>query len=158
MKTIMFTFTLVALLAAGLFAGCSQPAAGPAGQTQPAAPALSQPVSADPAAGAVVPADNNSAASIAPPAIEAVKATRIGDILQDPKGFGGKTVVVEGRIASECPSGCWFTLKDGNAVIYIDLKPSNLVIPQRKGSIAKVTAEVVTEGSDVYLIGTKVDF
>jgi hypothetical protein len=83
---------------------------------------------------------------------------KISDILQNHKQYSGQTVVVQGEIATECPSGCWFTLKDGNAVIYIDLLPSNLVIPQKKGSHAKVTAEVVSEGSDVYLVGKKVEF
>jgi len=155
MKTILFAGTLVVLLAAALLIGCSQPAANPPGQGQPA-PAAPSPAAGNP--GTIAPADNGTATAALPPAVAAAKTARIGDILQDPKGFGGKTVVVEGKISSECPSGCWFTLKDGNAVIYIDLNPSNMVIPQRKGSYAKVTAEVVTEGSDVYLIGKKVDF
>jgi len=142
MKTIVFAGMLVVLFGAALLTACSQPAA----------------VVPAPAAATTAPADNGSATSAAPTAVAALKASRIGDILQDPKGFGGKTVLVEGNIATECPSGCWFTLKDGNAVIYIDLNPSNLVIPQKKGSFARVTAEVVTEGSDVYLIGKKVDF
>jgi len=155
MKTILFAGTLVVLLAAALLIGCSQPAANPPGQGQPA-PAAPSPAAGN--TGTIAPADNGTATAALPPAVAVAKTARIGEILQDPKGFGGKTVVVEGKIASECPSGCWFTLKDGNAVIYIDLNPSNMVIPQRKGSYAKVTAEVVTEGSDVYLIGKKVDF
>ncbi len=157
MRTTLLASMLVFLLAGALLTGCSQTAADPPGQSQPA---TSQPAPADetPASGSVVSADNNTGASPAPPAAEGAKAARIGEILQDPRGWDGKKVVVEGRIASECPAGCWFTLKDGNAVIYIDLIPSNLVIPQRKGSYAKVTAKVIAEGSDVYLIGTKVDF
>ncbi|MCX5992938.1 MAG: hypothetical protein NT177_01830 [Chloroflexi bacterium] len=142
MKKIILAGMLVVLLGAALLTGCSRPA--------PAAPT--------PTAVTTAPADNGSETAIAPPAVAALKTSRIGDILQDPGGFGGKTVVVEGKISSECPSGCWFTLKDGNAVIYIDLNPSNMVIPQKKGSYAKVTAEVVNEGGDVYLIGKKVDF
>ena len=142
MKTIVFAGMLVVLLGAALLTGCSQPA--------PAVPT--------PTAVTTAPADNGTVAAVALPAAAPASAARIGDILQDPKGFGGKTVVVEGKISSECPSGCWFTLKDGNAVIYIDLNPSNMVIPQKKGSYAKVTAEVVNEGGDVYLIGKKVDF
>ncbi len=87
-----------------------------------------------------------------------LKVVRVGEILNNPEAYQRKTVKVEGKIASECPSGCWFTLKDGNAVIYIDLAPNNMVIPQKKGSFARVTAEVVYVGSDVYLIGSKVEF
>jgi hypothetical protein len=88
----------------------------------------------------------------------AIKSVRVADILNNPKVYNGKKVIVEGKIVSECGSGCWFTLKDGNAVIYIDLAPNNMVIPQKKGSFARVTAVVEYVGSDVYLIGSKVDF
>jgi uncharacterized protein YdeI (BOF family) len=158
MKKTLTAGMLMVLLAAALLAGCSQQAVNP-----PAAPAPTQPAQVAPASSegtpvTTAPADNGTAAVATPPAVAAPQAARIAEILQAPKGFDGKTVVVEGKIASECPSGCWFTLKDGNATIYIDLNPSNLVIPQRKGSNARVTARVITEGSDVYLIGTKVDF
>ena len=89
---------------------------------------------------------------------KALKTVRVGDILEDPKLYQEKTVIVEGKIISECGSGCWFTLKDNTATIYIDLAPNNMVIPQKKGSSARVTAKVVNEGSDVYLIGSKVEF
>ena len=154
MKSILLAVALIVLLTAGLLAGCSQPAAVALDRSQPAE---SQAAAADmaPAVGTGVPADNGTAAS---EVNEGPQAARIAEILQDPRGWDGKKVIVEGKIASECPAGCWFTLKDGNAVIYIDLAPSNLVIPQRKGSYARVTGKVIAEGSDVYMIGTKVDF
>jgi hypothetical protein len=153
MRIILITGALAVLLVAGLLAGCSQPAAVSTNQGQPAAQSL--PAETAAASGSAAPTDNGTAATRIP---DGPQSARIADILRDPRGWDGKNVVVEGKIASECPSGCWFTLKDGNAVIYIDLAPSNLVIPQRKGSYAKVTSRVVAEGSDVYLIGTKVDF
>jgi predicted metalloprotease len=84
--------------------------------------------------------------------------TKISDILGNPKTYGGRIVTVKGKIVTECGSGCWFTLQDGNAVIYIDLAPNNMVIPQKKGSTARVTGEIIREGSDVYMVGSKVDF
>jgi len=153
MKIFLLAAALTAVLAAGLLAGCAGPAPAATDQGKPVAQTSSggTPAAAETPAPAI-PADNTTAVNAGP------QAARIADILQDARGWDGKKVVVEGKIASECPSGCWFTLKDGNAVIYIDLAPSNLVIPQRKGSYAKVTADVVAEGTDVYLIGTKVDF
>jgi len=153
MKILLLATALTAVLAAGLLAGCAGTAPVATDQGKPAAQTSSgiTPAAAQAPAPAV-PADNTTTVTAGP------QTARIADILQDARGWDGKKVVVEGKIASECPSGCWFTLKDGNAVIYIDLAPSNLVIPQRKGSYAKVTADVVAEGSDVYLIGTKVDF
>ncbi|MDD5397675.1 MAG: hypothetical protein PHU70_01225 [Dehalococcoidia bacterium] len=157
MKSILLIGALTALFAAGLLAGCSQPAAVTPDQSQPAETKAAT-ADAAPTGGPAVSADSGTRASPEQTAVDGSQAASIAEILQDPRGWDGKKVIVEGKIASECPSGCWFTLKDGNAVIYIDLAPSNLVIPQRKGSYTRVTARVVAEGSDVYLIGTNVEF
>jgi uncharacterized protein YdeI (BOF family) len=93
-----------------------------------------------------------------PPKEEGPRLVRIADILAKPETYKGQAVVVEGKILSECGSGCWFTLNDGSATIYIDLAPSNLVIPQRRGYKARVLAEVTEAKGDIYLIGKKVEF
>ena len=92
------------------------------------------------------------------PEEEGLKALKIGDILEKPESYEGQAVVLEGKIISECGAGCWFTLNDGTGTIYVDLAPSNLVIPQKRGAFARVYGQVVREGSDTYLIGTKVEF
>jgi len=86
------------------------------------------------------------------------KLVKISDILSKPDSYQGQNVIVEGKIQSECGSGCWFTLNDGTGTIYIDLAPSNLVIPQKRGYKATVFAEVTQEKGDTYLIGKKVEF
>ncbi len=48
----------------------------------------------------------------------------------------------------ECASGCWFILNDGSASLYVDILPSNFVIPQKSGSDAKVYGEVTTKNGD----------
>jgi uncharacterized protein YdeI (BOF family) len=92
------------------------------------------------------------------PEEESPKILKIGDILESPESYGGQAVIVEGKIVSECPSGCWFTLNDGTGTMYVDLAPSNLVIPQKRGAFATVYGQVTRKGSDTYLIGTKVEF
>jgi uncharacterized protein YdeI (BOF family) len=92
------------------------------------------------------------------PEEESPKTLKISDILESPESYGGQAVIVEGKIVSECPAGCWFTLDDGTGTIYVDLAPSDLVIPQKRGAFATVYGEVVRKGSDTYLIGTKVEF
>lgn len=89
---------------------------------------------------------------------ESPKILKIGDILEKPESYEGQAVIVEGKIVSECGSGCWFTLDDGTGTIYVDLAPSNLVIPQKRGAFATVYGKVVRERSDTYIIGTKVEF
>jgi hypothetical protein len=69
--------------------------------------------------------------------------TKITDIMKNPDGFIGKTVKVEGTIANECPTGCWFYVKDGTGTLYIDLYAANLAIPQKAGK--NVTLEGTIE-------------
>jgi uncharacterized protein YdeI (BOF family) len=144
----------------GLALGCAQAAASTAGEkppatvTQAAVPAAVRAV--DEAVISKEPVSNPSPNSSQPST--ALQLTKIKDILQNPKAYSDQTVIVEGKIISECGSGCWFTLKDASALIYIDLAPNNMVIPQKRGSNARVTGKVIYEGSDVYLVGSKVDF
>jgi hypothetical protein len=150
------------LMVTVLAAGCAQAAVVPAPQ-KPAAAATDTGASQTAAtpvqsSDAAKTTDNTTSVPANPPAAGNAEITKVGDILQNPQTYGGKVVKVSGKIVNECGSGCWFTLQDGNAVIYIDLAPNNMVIPQKKGSAAKVTGEIVREGTDVYMVGSKVDF
>ena len=145
-----YVFAIAAvLLVSTVLAGCS-PLAKDNGNVK-------APVASDNKDSRVLVAAENGTAGVAPVKIEP-PVVRIGDILTNPREYDGKEVIVKGKISRECPSGCWFNLQDGNAVIYIDLLPSNIVIPQKTGSSARVTARVISEGSDVYLVGSKVEF
>jgi len=161
MEIKLFVLILSLLTMTGLAAGCAQAATSPAPQKPVAA--TSEPnvspavVTTGQSSNVAKPTENDAPPS--PPAVKAeTEATKISDILQNPKTYDGKTVTITGKIVSECGSGCWFTLQDGNAVIYIDLAPNNMVIPQKKGSSAKVIGKVIREGSDVYMVGSRVDF
>jgi hypothetical protein len=72
--------------------------------------------------------------------------TVVSDILQNMDAYAGKTVRVEGKIATECPSGCWFELAEGGAMIYVDMAPHGFAIPQYVGKNAVVQGTVVVEG------------
>jgi len=89
---------------------------------------------------------------------EGPRIVKIADVLGEPDNYQGQAVILEGKIISECGAGCWFTLNDGTGTIYVDLAPSNLVIPQKRGAFARVYGQVVRKSSDTYLIGTKVEF
>ncbi|MBM3118193.1 MAG: hypothetical protein FJ006_01325 [Chloroflexi bacterium] len=89
---------------------------------------------------------------------ESTNIVRISDILTNPDVYKGQAVVVKGKIISECPAGCWFTLNDGTGTIYVDLNPSNLVIPQKRGATATVYGEVIRASGHTYIIGKKVEF
>jgi len=80
----------------------------------------------------------------------------IMDILQNAAAYEGKMVVIEGMIETECPSGCWFIVNDATGSVYVDILPSNFVIPQKRGEDAKVYGEVVVKDGDPMIIGKMV--
>jgi uncharacterized protein YdeI (BOF family) len=80
----------------------------------------------------------------------------IMDILQNASAYEGQMVVIEGVIETECPSGCWFIVNDATGSIYVDILPSNFVIPQERGEDAKVYGEVVVKDGDPMIIGKMV--
>ncbi len=85
--------------------------------------------------------------------------TKIGAILDNPADFTGKTVMIEGKITQECGAGCWFNLADESGIIYVDIAPNNLSIPQKIGSKARVTGTVtISSQNSTYLVGSKVQF
>lgn len=71
--------------------------------------------------------------------------TAVKDILADPKVFEGKSVTIEGKIASECSTGCWFYVKvgNGNLTIYVDTGNSGFAIPQKAGRKILVEGNVI---------------
>jgi len=83
--------------------------------------------------------------------------TAVSDILASPASFEGRTVRIEGEISRECPSGCWFDVKDGNAVIYVDIAPAGLAIPQKVGSAVAVEGAVSVEEGQVRFLGRGVE-
>jgi hypothetical protein len=73
--------------------------------------------------------------------------TQVKDILADPKGFEGKLVTIDGKIANECSTGCWFFVEvgSGNLTIYVDTGNSGFAIPQKVGKNILVEGKVVVK-------------
>jgi hypothetical protein len=84
-------------------------------------------------------------------------ATSIKDIIQNTPAFEGKDLVIEGKIQTECPAGCWFIVDDGVASIYVDIFPSNFVIPQKAGSNVRVFGTVTKKDGDPMITGKIVE-
>lgn len=85
------------------------------------------------------------------------ESVKIQDIIQNVAAFSGKNVAIEGKIETECPAGCWFIVGDGSASLYIDILPSNFVIPQEAGSKVKVYGEIALKDGDPMMIGKIVE-
>ena len=82
---------------------------------------------------------------------------KIQDIIQNTAAFIGNNVTIVGKIETECPAGCWFIVDDGSASLYIDILPSNFVIPQEAGSKVKVYGEIALKDGDPMMIGKIVE-
>ena len=104
----------------------------------------------------------NEPVATASPSVQASQTGQTGvtisAILEAAADYQGKDVVLKGKIIQECGSGCWFIIQDSSGQIYVDLAPSNLVIPQKVGSTAKVSGTVTISKGTTYLIGKKVEF
>jgi uncharacterized protein YdeI (BOF family) len=83
--------------------------------------------------------------------------TKIGAILKDAKNFEGKNVTIEGKIIDECPAGGWFDITDQTGVIYVDLHPSDVAIPQRVGGRVMVEGKVLIRDNKSMIVGTGVE-
>ncbi len=85
------------------------------------------------------------------------ESVKIQDIIQNTAAFVGNNVTIAGKIETECPAGCWFIVGDGSASLYIDILPSNFVIPQEAGSKVKVYGEIALKDGDPMMIGKIVE-
>ncbi len=81
---------------------------------------------------------------------EKAPKTAVGTILLNTKDFIDKDVVVEGVIASECPSGGWINVKDtSGATIYVEMHGASFApIPQRVGKNVIVKGVVYQTGGE----------
>lgn len=84
----------------------------------------------------------------------------ISDLLNSADKFTDtpvRPVSVEGKITSQCGSGCWFILSDDNGDLYVNLKPNDFVIPPAMGKKVTVVGNVVVKDNDMALIGSSVN-
>ena len=105
------------------------------------------------AATAILAAQGCGSAESYGEALSDTRATNIGDILEAPGSFDGKTVKVEGEVVLECSTGCWLNLEQDGATIRVDLRPSGLAIPQRVGSHAAVEGHVLIRDRQPLIVG-----
>ncbi len=86
-------------------------------------------------------------------AITEDKFIPLSDVLGNMNSYSGKTVKVQGKIVTECPTGCWFEMAEGPAVLYVDIGPQGLAIPQKVGKKVVVEGRIVVEGYKAKLLG-----
>ena len=82
---------------------------------------------------------------------ETASKTSIGVVLYNPQSYIDKDIVVEGIIASECPTGGWINVRDASgSTIYVEMHGASFApIPQRVGKSVVVKGTVYqTEGTN----------
>ena len=89
-------------------------------------------------------------------AISNREITKVDDILRNPDIYKGKTVTIKGKITNECSTGCWFDIKDGEAIMYVNIEPAGFAIPQKSGHTALVEGKVMVENGKTKISGTGV--
>ncbi len=83
--------------------------------------------------------------------------TELSAILSDIDSFNGKTVTIEGNIIRECPTGCWFDVKDEGGVIHVNINPSGFAIPQKVGKTVTVEGKISVQDNRPILVGKGVE-
>ena len=89
---------------------------------------------------------------------ETAPKASIGTVLFNPQNYIDKDVVVEGTIASECPTGGWIRVQDAaGSTIYVEMHSAPFApVPQRVGKGVIVKGLVYqSEGStkEIKLLG-----
>jgi hypothetical protein len=77
--------------------------------------------------------------------------TAIASILLEPDKYLDKEVITEGRIISECPSGCNIVVRDASGgTIFVEMRGNSFIpLPQRVGKTVLVKGTVYQgQGSD----------
>ena len=82
----------------------------------------------------------------------------IGEVVSKCDQIPGDLVKVSGKIVLECKMGTWFRLTDGVDEIFVDLKPANVVLPDRTGKTVTVYGTPKRRGKGCYLEGLRIEF
>jgi len=83
--------------------------------------------------------------------------TELKQIVSEPETFKDKKVTLEGKIIRQCPTGCWFDMQQGTAVMHVDINPSGFAIPQKPNKTVLVEGTVSVTDGQVEVIGTGVE-
>lgn len=155
MKTWLIALTIFSIIIISI-AGCAQSATPDNVESS----GNNTSVPANTATGGQLAADNETPppATYQPVEQQPPAPVKISDVIGKAEDYLGKDIIIEGKIVNECSAGCWFNLQDGTGVIYVDLAPNNMVIPQKVGSRAKVHGVVAERAGVAYIIGNKVEF
>lgn len=84
---------------------------------------------------------------------------RVEDLVERPKDFLGKTVLIEGEIRDQCKAmGCFFFFVAEEKTLRIDLQQVAMTAPMNEGRAARVEGQMETYGDSFQLVANAVEF
>lgn len=85
--------------------------------------------------------------------------TAVADLIERPKDFLNKTVLVEGEVTRQCKTmGCYFFFTSGEKYLRADLNRIAMKAPMREGRLVRVEGLMVPYGDSYQLLASAVEF
>ncbi|MFN0101369.1 MAG: hypothetical protein ACKV2U_04680 [Bryobacteraceae bacterium] len=85
--------------------------------------------------------------------------TAVTDLIERPKDFMNKTVLVEGEIRQQCKvMGCFFFFNARDKQLRVDLEQIAMNAPKREGRLARVEGQIVLYGDGYQFQASAVEF
>ena len=85
--------------------------------------------------------------------------TSAADLVERPKEFLGKTVLVEGTVRQQSKTmGCFFFFASGKDLLRVELESIAIKAPMREGHTARVEGQIVPYGDGYQLFASAVEF
>ncbi len=85
--------------------------------------------------------------------------TDISVLIERPKDFLNKTVLVEGEVRNQCKTmGCYFFFSAADKQLRVDLEPIAMNAPMREGRPARVEGQMMPYGDGYQLVASAVEF
>jgi hypothetical protein len=85
--------------------------------------------------------------------------TAVIDLIERPKDYLNKTVLIEGQIREQCKAmGCFFFFHEGDKQLRVDIEQIAMNAPRREGRPARIEGQLVSFGDGYQLSATAVEF
>ena len=83
----------------------------------------------------------------------------IADLIERPKEFLDKAVLVEGEVRQQCKTmGCYFFFISGDTMLRVDLEQIAMNAPMREGRPVRVEGQLVPFDHSYQLVASAVEF
>lgn len=83
----------------------------------------------------------------------------VTDLIERPKDFLDKTVLVEGEVRQQCQAmGCYFFFAAGEKTLRVDLEQIAMNAPMREGRPARVEGQMMPFGEGYQLFASAIEF